>query len=128
MITSFQNAFSSFAVKDLAATKTFYGEVLGLKIIKNDMGLLELFTAVNKPIMIYPKDDHAPASYTVLNFLVDDIEATVDELVEQGVEFEKYDEPVQTDEKGISRTKHGPPIAWFKDPSGNILSIIEEVK
>jgi predicted enzyme related to lactoylglutathione lyase len=125
-MTNFQNAFGSFAVNDLGKTKTFYGELLGLKIIKNDMGLMELYTAVNKPIMIYPKEDHSAASFTILNFLVPDIESAVDDLTEKGIAFEQYDGTTKTNEKGICRNEHGPAIAWFKDPSGNILSLIEE--
>jgi len=118
-------AYSGFAVSDLAETKKFYGEVLGLEIKELDVGaptpLLELH-AGERPVLIYPKDDLAPANYTILNFPVDDVDAAVDELAGKGVEFERYDEFDQ-DEKGIDRSGPAGGIAWFKDPAGNILSV-----
>jgi catechol 2,3-dioxygenase-like lactoylglutathione lyase family enzyme len=116
-------AFSSFAVDDLDAARRFYGETLGLEVTDGPMGILELHLAGGREIMVYPKPDYVPATYTVLNFAVDDIDAVVDELAQRGVTFERYDE-FATDEKGISRGD-GPSIAWFTDPAGNILSVLE---
>ena len=120
--------FSSFAVKDLAAAEEFYGQTLGLSVKQDEnMGLLQLDIGSGKQVMIYPKPDHEPATYTVLNFPVNDIDAAVDELTKKGVEFITYDsEWIKTDEKGIARSDgKGPNIAWFTDPAGNILSVIE---
>lgn len=120
--------FSSFSVNDTGEAKRFYSEILGLDI-EEDLemgGLLILKMASGNSVMIYPKPNHEPATFTVLNFLVPDIEKAVDELTSKGVRFEKYEEEnIKTDKKGISRNE-GPLIAWFKDPAGNILSIIEE--
>jgi len=116
-------AFSGFAVDDLGAAKKFYGEVLGLKTSER-YGLLTLHLAGGRDTLIYPKPDHAPATYTILNFAVDDIDAAVDELISRGVELEKYDGLGQ-DDKGINRAG-GPYIAWFKDPAGNILAVLQE--
>ena len=117
-------AFSSFSVKNIEEAKAFY-ESIGLKTKLGEMGVLELSIDGAQNIMLYPKDDHEPATFTVLNFLVDDIEAAVDELIGKGVKFEQYDsEYIKTDEKGISKGEQGPQIAWFKDPSGNILSVL----
>jgi catechol 2,3-dioxygenase-like lactoylglutathione lyase family enzyme len=119
-------AYSGIAVSDLEKTKQFYGETLGLKINELDVGapqpLLELQPSGARPILIYEKGDLAPANYTVLNFPVEDVEGTVDELASRGVEFERYDEFDQ-DEKGIDRSGPAGGIAWFKDPAGNILSV-----
>lgn len=120
-----QNVFSGFSVADLDSTKKFYSEVLGMKIQEGSMGLLELQIEGSNSILIYPKSDHVPATFTILNFPVTDIEAAVKELNDKGVSFEQYGGEIQTDEKGISRDPRGPNIAWFKDPSGNILSLIE---
>jgi predicted enzyme related to lactoylglutathione lyase len=119
-------AFSGFAVKDSSQAKQFYGETLGLKVTELDQefGLLQLELAGGRNVLVYAKEDHAPGNYTILNFQVDDIDATVDELTERGVEFERY-EDFDQDEKGIARGP-GPLIAWFKDPFGNILSVIKE--
>jgi catechol 2,3-dioxygenase-like lactoylglutathione lyase family enzyme len=118
-------AFSSFSVNDLQNAKQFYGETLGLDVSETPEGL-ELHTADNV-VFLYPKPNHTPASFTVLNFAVDDIEAAVDELTGLGVKLEHYDLPdIKTDERGIARGPHGPTIAWFKDPAGNILSVLEE--
>ena len=118
-------AFSSFSVNDLKAAKTFYGQQLGLEVVEKPEGL-ELHTAKNAIVFIYPKPNHVPASFTVLNFPVDNIERTVDDLIQRGIRFEHYDQPeIKTDAKGIARTS-GPTIAWFKDPAGNILSVLEE--
>ena len=118
-------SFSSFSVNDLGKAKEFYGETLGLKIKETPEGL-ELHTGENV-VFLYPKPNHTPASFTVLNFHVDDIEAAVDELASLGVKLERYDLPdIKTDERGIARGPKGPIIAWFKDPAGNILSVLEE--
>jgi predicted enzyme related to lactoylglutathione lyase len=116
-------AFSGFAVDDLDAAKKFYGETLGLNT-SEQYGLLTLHLAGGRDTLVYPKPDHVPANYTILNFEVDDIDAAVDELVRRGVQPEKYDGLGQ-DEKGINRAG-GPYIAWFKDPAGNILAVLQE--
>ena len=122
-------AFSGFAVPDLDAAKTFYGETLGLDVTAGSMGVLELHLAGGNHVLIYPKADHEPASYTMLNFPVANVERTVDELTARGVRFEHYDMPqLKTDAKGICRDPRGPVIAWFKDPAGNILSVLEPDK
>lgn len=113
-------AFSGFAADDIAAARTFYGDVLGLDVSESN-GMLTLRLAGGRDTLIYPKSQHVPAEYTILNFPVDDIEATVDELTARGVNFEHYE---WVDERGINR-RGGPLIAWFKDPAGNILSIIQ---
>jgi len=116
-------AFSGFAVDDVAKAKRFYGETLGLKV-SEDNGLLTLHIAGGRDVLVYPKPDHQPASFTVLNFPVDDIEAAVDELTTRGVRFERYEgTDIETDAKGIFRGG-GPLIAWFTDPAGNVLSVI----
>ncbi len=120
------SAFSSFSVNDLQKAKAFYEEVLGLKVQDNPMGLIELELPGGNKIMVYPKPDHVPATFTVLNFLVKNMDEKVDELTAKGVIFEQYSGQIQTDEKGISRGNGGPTIAWFKDLSGNIFSLIEE--
>jgi catechol 2,3-dioxygenase-like lactoylglutathione lyase family enzyme len=116
-------AFSGFAVDDIAAAKKFYGETLGIEVSEAN-GLLTLHIAGDRPILVYPKPDHTPATYTILNFPVDDIDKAVDELAARGVRFERYD-GFEQDEKGISRGE-GPYIAWFKDPAGNVLSVLQE--
>ena len=116
-------AYSGFAVNDIAAAKRFYQEVLGLAVEENPAGLT-LRIAGDRPILVYPKPDHTPATYTILNFPVDDVEKAVDELVARGVRFERY-EGFEQDEKGIHRGG-GPLIAWFTDPAGNVLSVIQE--
>jgi catechol 2,3-dioxygenase-like lactoylglutathione lyase family enzyme len=117
-------AFSGFAVDDVPAAKRFYGETLGLKVSEEN-GLLTLHIAGDRDTIVYPKEDHTPASFTILNFPVDDIEEAVDGLAARGVEFERYaGTPLETDEKGIFRGG-GPLIAWFTDPAGNVLSVIQ---
>jgi catechol 2,3-dioxygenase-like lactoylglutathione lyase family enzyme len=116
-------AFSGFAVPDVAQAKAFYGDTLGLNTSEEN-GLLTLHIAGDRDILVYPKPDHEPATYTILNFLVDDIEKAVDELAARGVEFERYD-AFDHDERGIMRGQ-GPDVAWFKDPAGNILSVLQE--
>ncbi|MBV9963104.1 MAG: VOC family protein [Parafilimonas sp.] len=119
-------AFSSFSVNDLQKAKEFYSNILGLKVSDSPMGVLELHIEGSNNIMIYPKSNHEAATFTVLNFPVDDIEKTVDELITKGIVFEQYEGEIKTDEKGICRDSHGPKIAWFKDPAGNILSVLQE--
>ena len=117
-------AFSGFSVNDLQRAKEFYGQTLGLDVSEAN-GLLQLHLAGGTTILVYPKDNHTPATFTILNFPVGNIEQAVDELAGKGVQFESYNEgDLVTDEKGISRGG-GPNIAWFKDPAGNILSVIE---
>lgn len=118
-------AFSSFSVNDLQQAKEFYRNKLGLKVIDNPMGLIELEINGNNNIMIYPKPNHEPATFTVLNFPVDDIEKTVDDLTAKGIVFEQYSGEIETDEKGICKNPQGPMIAWFKDVAGNIISVIQ---
>ena len=115
-------AFSGFAVDDIEAARGFYGDTLGLTVTEEN-GMLTLQLAGDRPTLIYPKDDHEPATYTILNFPVDDIDAAAKGLMERGVALEIYEGAPQ-DEKGIMR-EYGPPIAWFRDPAGNILSIIQ---
>ena len=118
-------SFSSFSVNDLQKAKEFYGQTLGLDIKETPEGL-ELHIGSNT-VFLYPKPNHTPASFTVLNFAVDDIEAAVADLNALGVTLERYNLPdIKTDERGIARGPHGPTIAWFKDPAGNILSVLEE--
>ena len=118
-------AFSGFSVDDVPKARRFYGETLGLET-EEENGLLFLHLAGGHNVLVYPKPDHEPASFTVLNFPVDDIEATVDELFDRGIEFERYHgTEVETDEKGIFRGG-GPLIAWFKDPAGNVLSVLQD--
>lgn len=117
-------AFSGFSVDDVARAKEFYGQTLGLEVSEAN-GLLQLQVANGSQVLIYPKDNHVPATFTILNFPVDDIEEAVDKLTKAGVRFEIYDEgDLKTDQKGIFRGG-GPNIAWFKDPAGNILSVLE---
>ena len=123
-------AYSGFAVSDIGKSKQFYGETLGLKINELDVGapqpLLELHPGGDRPVLIYEKRDLTPANYTILNFPVEDVEATVDELASRGVRFERYD-GFDQDEKGIDRTGPAGGIAWFKDPAENILAVHGEM-
>jgi catechol 2,3-dioxygenase-like lactoylglutathione lyase family enzyme len=116
-------AFSGFSVDDIPKAKRFYSETLGLRV-SEEHGMLQLHIAGDRDTLIYPKEDHMPATYTILNFPVDDIDTTVDQLAARGVRFERYDGADQ-DEKGIFRGE-GPPIAWFKDPAGNVLSVLQQ--
>jgi len=116
-------AFSGFSVDDIAEAKRFYGDTLDLNV-SEEYGMLTLHIHEGGDIMIYPKEDHSPAIYTILNFPVDDVDQAVDELSQRGVSFERYEGFTQ-DEKGIARGDQGPPIAWFTDPAGNILSVLE---
>jgi catechol 2,3-dioxygenase-like lactoylglutathione lyase family enzyme len=117
-------AFSGFSVNDMEKAKEFYGQTLGLEVSDEPAGLA-LRIAGRRPVFAYPKENHEPATYTILNFPVADIDRAVDELTRAGVQFEHYGEGFDQDEKGISRGAYGPPIAWFKDPAGNILSVIQ---
>jgi catechol 2,3-dioxygenase-like lactoylglutathione lyase family enzyme len=123
MIFKNTKAFSSFSVKDLEEAKKFYGQTLGLEISESEEGLnLQLKGGNN--VFIYPKPDHTPATFTILNFIVDDVERTVDELIKLGIRFQIYNKgQLKTDDKGILHGK--PKIAWFKDPAGNFLSILQ---
>lgn len=119
-------AFSGFSVNNIHKAKEFYGQTLGLQVKTNDMGMLILQLSGGNDIIIYPKDDHQSATFTILNFPVEDIDAAVDQLSAKGIKFEQYDK--MTDKKGIARgrsQKRGPDIAWFKDPAGNILSVLQ---
>ena len=120
------SAFSGFAVDDIDKAKDFYGETLGLRtsVLDAENGLLSLHLAGDRDTLVYRKPDHAPATYTILNFPVDDIDSAVDALTERGVRFERYD-GMEQDEKGIMRAG-GPYIAWFTDPAGNVLSVLQE--
>lgn len=125
-------AFSSFSVDDIEKAKDFYQNTLGLEVKTINVGIdmLEIHTTGNNPIMVYPKDDHKPATFTVLNFPVDDLEKAVDELIARGVTFEQYDwGDMKTDEKGIMRGNgYGPNIAWLSDPAGNIIGVMTKDK
>lgn len=117
-------AISGFSVDDIAAAKKFYSEILGLKVTDEEMGLIRLHLAGGTEILVYPKPNHEPATYTILNFLVDDIDGTVNTLTSRGVEFIKYDGFPQ-EENGVMRG-NGPDIAWFTDPAGNVISVLKE--
>ena len=123
MVFGSTKVFSGFAVPDLAAARDFYGDTLGMDVDESD-GLLTIHVAGGHDIVVYPKPDHAPANFTILNFPVDDIDSVVDELTSRGVQFQRY-EDFDQDEKGIARDERGPAIAWFTDPAGNILSVIQ---
>jgi catechol 2,3-dioxygenase-like lactoylglutathione lyase family enzyme len=121
----YTHAFSGFSVDDLQKAKEFYGQTLGLELSETEEGL-GLRIAGGSQVFIYPKPNHEPATFTILNFSVDDIEEAVDQLTRLSVSFEHYDvAEIKTDERGIHRNA-GPKIAWFKDPAGNILSVLEE--
>jgi predicted enzyme related to lactoylglutathione lyase len=117
-------AFSGFSVDDIPAAKQFYGETLGLDVTESN-GMLEMTLGSGATVFVYPKPNHTPATFTILNFPVADIESAVDELTSRGVTFEQYTGEIATDERGITRGG-GPLIAWFKDPAGNILSVLQE--
>jgi len=123
-------AFSGFSVNDVQKAKQFYGQTLGLEVseVPEMEDLLELHLGSGAKVLIYPKPHHKPATFTVLNFPVDDVDEAVDELAKRGVRFEHYDrDDIKTDKKGIARSNgEGPSIAWFKDPAGNILSVLED--
>ena len=120
------HAFSGFSVTDIDAARTFYSDALGLEVTDDDMGMLQIALPGGARVLAYPKPDHTPASFTILNFVVQDIDAAVDALHEKAVETKIYDDDeLPTDDRGIMRG-NGPTIAWFRDPSGNVLSIIED--
>ncbi len=123
-----KEAFSGFSVNDLAKAKAFYAETLGLKVDDEGVGM-RLHLPGGGTVFAYPKEDHQPATFTILDFVVASIDEAVDELTNRGVQFEHY-EGIPADEKGIFRgtsKNQGPDIAWFKDPAGNLLAILEEV-
>ena len=121
-------AFFSFSVDDVAKAREFYGKTLGLRVSDAPEGLV-LHVSGSTDAFIYTKPNHTPATFTILNFPVDDVDAAVDELTKRGVKFEKYDQgDLKTDEKGIARGNSGPTIAWFKDPAGNFLSVLKPTR
>lgn len=125
----FTGTFSSFSVNDIPKAKDFYSKTLGVDVLDGEEGTIELAFPNSGNVFIYPKDDHKAATFTVLNFLVKDIDKAVDDLTARGITFESYDGEMKTDKKGIFRgadTGNGPTIAWFKDPAGNFISVIEE--
>ncbi len=118
------SAFSGFSVDDVDKARQFYGETLGLRVSEEN-GMLHLHLAGGQNVLVYPKPNHTPATFTILNFPVPDIDAAVDELAARGVRLERYD-GFNQDEKGILRDDQSPPIAWFTDPAGNVLSVLQE--
>jgi len=119
-------AFSGFAVDDIEKARAFYGDTLGLEVDDVEgMGLLRLTLGSGATVLVYPKPDHTPATFTILNFPVEDVDATAAELAAAGVVFERYPGIGEIDEHGVHRGQGGPAIAWFTDPAGNILSILE---
>ena len=118
-------AFGGFSVDDIEAARRFYGETLGVRVSAQDNGLLTLHLGGGAETIVYPKPNHVPAAFTILNFPVPDIDAAVEELAARGVELERYDGFPQ-DERGIQRGPGTPPIGWFKDPAGNILAVLQE--
>jgi catechol 2,3-dioxygenase-like lactoylglutathione lyase family enzyme len=127
--TMFKGGFSTYSINDLSEAKEFYGETLGLDFTEAMEGLRIPIPGGTGELFLYPKEDHQPATFTVFNFLVDDVAQAVDDLSERGIEFLQYDETIETDENGIfwgKKDGHGPNIAWFEDPAGNILSVIED--
>ena len=116
-------AFSGFSANDIPAARKFYGETLGIPVSEEN-GILTLHIAGGRDTIIYPKPDHTPATFTILNFPVDDIDQAVDELGRRGVRFERYP-GIESDPKGIARGAGGPPIAWFTDPAGNVLAVMQ---
>jgi len=119
------HAFSGFSVNDIEAAKTFYGQTLGLEVALNEMGILDITLDSGAKVIAYPKDNHQPATFTILNFLAPNIDEAVDQLTAAGVRMERY-QGFKQDEKGIAHDEMGPPIAWFTDPAGNILAVIED--
>lgn len=125
-MVSSERAFSGFSVNDITQAKRFYGETLGLKVAEEEGVFLHIGIQRGGEVLVYSNPDHVPATFTILNFEVENIEDAVDELVERGVQFERYEgEGYNMDERGIARND-GPYIAWFKDPAGNILSLLQE--
>lgn len=129
MILQTRKTFSSYSADDMEKAEAFYKNTLGLQVTRAEMGVLELHLTGGHTIIIYPKKNHQPATFTVLNFVVEDIVSTVNQLSADGVHFLSYTGEIRTDERGIANadgTEPGPKIAWFADPAGNILSILEE--
>ena len=122
-MATFTHVFSSFAVPDVDAARRFYGDVLGLTVEDEPMGMIRLVVG-DHHVMVYPKPDHEPATYTMLNLAVTDLDAAVDELGARGVTFERYD-GFDHDDRGIVRGEDGPAIAWFTDPAGNVIALLE---
>jgi catechol 2,3-dioxygenase-like lactoylglutathione lyase family enzyme len=118
------STFCSYSVSNIETAREFYSRVLGLRAKENDMGILDFEMPDNQKLILYPKDNHTPASFTVLNFVVANINKAVDHLIEKGVVMERY-EDFDHDDKGIAQNNDGPNMAWFKDPSGNIISVME---
>ena len=120
-------AFSTFSTNDVDAARDFYANKLGLEVVDGGMGTIELVLGSGQHVTVYPKPNHEPASFTVLNFIVDDLEKAVDDLNAAGIQMERYDIPeMSQDAKGISRDpRGGPAIAWFTDPAGNTLAVLE---
>jgi catechol 2,3-dioxygenase-like lactoylglutathione lyase family enzyme len=124
-MVTIRDAFPGFSVDDITAAREFYGTKLGLPVDEESMGALRVSLPSGQAVFVYPKPNHEPASFTILNFPVDDIDAAVDGLTAKGVVFERYEgTPMETDAKGVFR-QGGPLIAWFTDPAGNVLSVIE---
>jgi catechol 2,3-dioxygenase-like lactoylglutathione lyase family enzyme len=120
------HAFSGFSVDDIDKARSFYSEKLGLTVTDDDMGFIRIVLPGGADVLAYPKPDHTPASFTILNFVVSNVDTAVDALNEKGVQTKIYDdEDLPTDDKGIMRD-NGPTIAWFRDPAGNVLSVIAE--
>lgn len=122
---TYEAAFSGFSVDDIVTAHDFYSETLSVEVEDLENGLLRLHLPGGNEVIVYPKPDHTPAVFTILNFAVTDIEQAVDELAAEGVETIRY-EGLGQDERGISRNPGGPPIAWFNDPAGNILAVLED--
>ena len=121
------HAFSGFSVNDVEAARAFYGDTLGLEVATNEMGILDITLGSGAKVIAYPKDNHQPATFTILNFVAPDIDKAVDDLNAAGVRMERYEE-FEQDDKGIARDNQGgPPIAWFTDPAGNVIAVIEDV-
>jgi catechol 2,3-dioxygenase-like lactoylglutathione lyase family enzyme len=124
-VLSDTKAIQSFSVDDLGKARSFYHDTLGLDVAEKPEGL-EITVGDGNRIFVYPKPNHQPATFTILNFLVDNVDAAVDKLKSTGVRFEQYDLPdIKTDERGVARDTGGPAMAWFKDPAGNILSVLQ---
>ena len=118
-------AFQSFSVDDIGKARTFYHDTLGLDVAERPEGL-EITVGDGNKVFVYGKPNHQPATFTILNFPVDNVESAVEKLKSTGVRFEQYDQPgLKTDERGIARDTGGPAMAWFKDPAGNILSVLQ---
>ena len=125
-MVTIRDAFPGFSVDDIDAAREFYGTKLGLPVDDAGMGALRISLPSGQAVFVYPKPNHEPATFTILNFLVDNVDTAVDKLKSTGIKFEQYDLPdIKTDERGIARDTGGPAMAWFKDPAGNILSVLQ---